>query len=73
MQTYIIGGTFAVILVAIGGYFLARFMKGSVGLELARSAADVMQGRIHWHVEAVPEADGVDLSTKRRVEINLQD
>ncbi len=40
METYIIGGTFAVILVAIGGYFLARFMKGSVDLELARSAAE---------------------------------
>jgi hypothetical protein len=30
VETYVIGGTFAVILVAIGGYFLARFMKGSV-------------------------------------------
>ena len=40
-------------------------------LNLAASAADMMQGRLYWHIEARLEVEGVDLYTKQKVYINL--
>ena len=40
-------------------------------LNLAASAADMMQSRLYWHIEARLEVEGVDLYTKQKVYINL--
>ncbi|MEC8475374.1 MAG: hypothetical protein VXZ38_12030 [Planctomycetota bacterium] len=45
-------------------------MMSSV-LNLAASAADMLQRPIYWHIEARLEVDGVDLYTKQKVYINL--
>ena len=45
-------------------------MMSSV-LNLAASAADMMQSRLYWHIEARLEVEGVDLYTKQKVYINL--
>lgn len=45
-------------------------MMSSV-LNLAASAADMMQSRLYWHIESRLEVDGVDLYTKQKVYINL--
>lgn len=42
-------------------------------LRVAARAADALHGRIYWHVEARLEADGIDLSTKRKIDIDLRD
>ena len=45
-------------------------MMSSV-LNLAASAADMMQSCLYWHIEARLEVEGVDLYTKQKVYINL--
>ena len=40
---------------------------------MAAGAADFMRGRIYWHIESRLDADGVDLFTKQRCQINLRD
>ena len=40
MSPLIVGGVFAVIIFIVIGYYAARFMKGKLAIELARSAAD---------------------------------
>ena len=45
-------------------------MMSSV-LNLAASAADMMQSRLYWHIAARLEVEGVDLYTKQKVYINL--
>ncbi len=40
MLPLIAGGVFAVIIIIVIGYYAARFMKGKLAIELARSAAD---------------------------------
>lgn len=47
-------------------------VMGSV-MKMAAGAADMMQGRIYWHMEARLDADGVDLYTKEKVTVNLRD
>ncbi|MDX1566069.1 MAG: hypothetical protein R3236_11715 [Phycisphaeraceae bacterium] len=42
-------------------------------LKVAAGAANLIQGRIYWHVESRLDADGVDLYTKRRAHVNLRD
>ena len=46
-------------------------MMGSV-MKMAAGAADMMQGRIYWHVEARMDVDGVDLYSKEKVDLNLR-
>lgn len=47
-------------------------VMGSV-MKMAAGAADMMQGRIYWHMESRLDADGVDLYTKEKVTVNLRD
>ena len=47
-------------------------VMGSV-MKMAAGAADMMQGRIYWHVEVRMDAKGVDLYTKEKVTVNLRD
>lgn len=42
-------------------------------LSVAASAADMMQGRIYWHIETRLDADGVDLYDKEKCRVNLRD
>jgi hypothetical protein len=44
---------------------------GSV-MQMAAGAADMMQGRIVWHVEGRVDVKGVDLYAKRQVTVNLR-
>jgi hypothetical protein len=48
---------------------------GAMGavMKMAAGAADLLQGRIRWHVEARLDAEGVDLYTRRRAHVNLRD
>jgi len=41
-------------------------------LKAAAGAADFMAGRVYWHVESRLDADGVDLFTKEKCQVNLK-
>jgi hypothetical protein len=47
-------------------------LAGSM-MKMAAGAADMMQGRIHWHIEARLDVPGIGLYTKAEVDLNLRD
>jgi|GEM_PF-339930 len=64
--------------VRVGGSIM-RQIAGAMGegamskaVKFAAEAADFMKGRVYWHVESRLDADGVDLYTKHKCQINLR-